>query len=92
MNSAIEQIKKECKSLKGRVLHSISYTSDERNNAENIEWANQLFEEDKNFSQYIEFESILRSSSHDEQQIWIWSWSFARTDGGDWILLTHGYG
>ncbi len=64
IDSAIEIIKKQFASFKGCELHSLSYMPDEEcNNADNIEWMNDLRTEDNKeaFTQCIAFKSSFRS-------------------------------
>ena len=60
IDSAIEIIKKQFASFEGCELHSLSYMPDEEcNNADNIEWMNDLRTEDNKeaFTQCIAFKS-----------------------------------
>lgn len=81
------------------VLH-ISYSSDDECNSRNISWLNELAEA-KNlsdeFTQCIMFESDFHTSKsapgnwnadtdYDDYQWWL-----ARTDNGEWELLSWGY-
>lgn len=69
MDAAIEVIKDEFAAWEGCELHSISYTSDECNSKENIDWVNSLREdgsitvtnESAEFTQCIEFVSDFHS-------------------------------
>ena len=64
IDSAIEIIKKQFASFEGCELHSLSYMPDEEcNNADNIEWMNNLRTDDNKeaFTQSITFESSFRS-------------------------------
>ena len=64
IDSAIEIIKKQFASFEGCELHSLSYMPDEEcNNADNIEWMNDLRTDDNKeaFTQCIAFESSFRS-------------------------------
>lgn len=62
MDAAIELIENEFSTWDGFELHSISYTSDECNSEENIEWVNDLGDENTEFTQCIEFVSDFHSS------------------------------
>lgn len=99
MDGAIKLIKKEFATWDwdGCELHSISYTSDECNSEENLEWMNRLRKEDIEFTQCIEFVSDFHSPK-DGGGCWAedceypdWQWWLARTDNGDWNLMTWGY-
>ena len=99
IDSAIEIIKKQFASFEGCELHSLSYMSDEEcNNADNIEWMNDL-RTDANkeaFTQCIAFESSFRSpkkggGAWEANEEYTWSWWLARSEGGEWNLMTWGY-
>lgn len=100
MNAAIEEIKKEFSSFEGCELHSLSYSSDENcNNAENIAWMNDLEKANDNkevFTQCISFDSSFRSPKKGggawaANEEYTWSWWLARSEGGEWKLMTWGY-
>ena len=99
IDSAIEIIKKQFASFEGCELHSLSYMSDEEcNNADNIEWMNDLRTEDNKeaFTQCIAFESSFRSpkkggGAWEANEEYTWSWWLARSEGGEWNLMTWGY-
>ena len=96
MDAAIAQIRAEFDTWEGCELHSIRYTGDEHNNADNIKWMNEL-SEGKIFTQCIEFESDFHSPKNGgaweaDAEYTNWQWWLSRTDGGDWKLLTWGYG
>ena len=99
IDSAIEIIKKQFASFEGCELHSLSYMSDEEcNNADNIEWMNDLRTDDNKeaFTQCIAFESSFRSpkkggGAWEANEEYTWSWWLARSEGGEWNLMTWGY-
>ena len=100
MNAAIEIIKKEFNTWQGCELHSLSYISDEScNNVDNIAWMNDLEEANdakELFTQCIMFESSFRSpkkggGAWNANEEYTWSWWLARSEGGDWKLMTWGY-
>lgn len=100
MNAAIEIIKKEFNTWQGCEMHSLSYISDEAcNNADNIAWMNDLEEANdakEVFTQCIMFESSFRSpkkggGAWNANEEYTWSWWLARSEGGDWKLMTWGY-
>ena len=99
IDSAIEIIKKQFASFEGCELHSLSYMPDEEcNNADNIEWMNNLRTDDNKeaFTQCIAFESSFRSpekggGAWEANEEYTWSWWLARSDGGEWNLMTWGY-
>lgn len=98
MDAAIEVIEKEFATWKGCELHSISYESDECNDEENIDWMNELGDENAEFTQCIEFVSDFHSpkSGGDaweaDYEYTDWEWWLARTDNGEWNLMTWGWG
>ncbi len=96
MDAAISLIEKEFKTWQGCELHSIRYVGDECNSAENIEWMNEL-NEDQNYTECIEFLSDFHSPKKGggaweaDSEYTNWQWWLARPEGGDWELLTWGY-
>lgn len=100
MDAAIKIIMKEFEAFEGCELHSLSYTSDEEcNTAENIAWMNQCKAKDdpEAFTQCIAFDSSFHSPKTDfgawnpDEEYTDWSWWLARSDGGEWKLMTYGY-
>ena len=100
MDAAIKIIMKEFEAFEGCELHSLSYTSDEEcNTAENIAWINQCKAKDdpEVFTQCIAFNSSFHSPKTDsgawnpDEEYTDWSWWLARSDGGEWKLMTYGY-
>ena len=99
MDAAIDVIRKQFSSFAGCELHSLSYMSDEEcNNADNIEWMNDLRPDDNGevFTQCIAFDSSFRSpkkggGAWEANEEYTWSWWLARSEGGEWKLMTWGY-
>lgn len=99
MDAAIDVIKKQFRSFVGCELLSLSYMSDEEcNGADNVEWMNELRTEDQKeaFTQCIAFHSSFRSpkdggGAWEADQEYTWSWWLARSEGGQWKLMTWGY-
>lgn len=100
MNAAIELIKKEFDTWNGYELHSISYSSDDECSESNIAWMNELEaanDEKKIFTQCIMFKSDFHSPKkgggawNADDEYTDWQWWLARTDGGQWKLMTWGY-
>lgn len=99
MDAAIDVIKKQFRSFAGCELQSLSYMSDEEcNGADNVEWMNDLRTEDQKeaFTQCIAFHSSFRSpkdggGAWEADQEYTWSWWLARSEGGQWKLMTWGY-
>ena len=100
MDAAIKIIMKEFEAFEGCELHSLSYASDEEcNTAENIAWMNQCKAKDdpEAFTQCIAFDSSFHSPKTDsgawnpDEEYTDWYWWLARSDGGEWKLMTYGY-
>lgn len=100
MNAAIELIKKEFDTWNGCELHSISYSSDDECSESNIAWMNELeAANDKKeiFTQCIMFKSDFHSPKkgggawNEDDEYTDWQWWLARTNGGQWKLMTWGY-
>ena len=101
MDAAIDLIVKEFGSWEGCELHSISYSSDDECNTEdNISWMNNLEEANdaqEAFTQCIMFTSAFHSPKegggawNPDQEYTGWQWWLARSDGGEWKLMTWGY-
>lgn len=100
MDSAIGLIKDEFSTWEGCELHSISYSSDDECNAENVSWMNELAKGqdlEANFTQCIMFKSDFHSPKkgggawNADEEYTNWQWWLARNDGGEWHMLTWGY-
>ena len=103
MDSAITLIKEMFSKWDGCELHTIRYTDDDYcNTEENIAWLNELAEGrdyEPNFTQCIAFFSSFhspKSKDHNttfntDSEYEDWSWYLARSDGGEWKLVTFGY-
>ena len=105
MDAAIAVIRAEFDTWKGCELHSIRFAGDDANSADNIKWMNELKEGQKKegpaYTQCIEFISDFHSPKDEadlkdtawegDQEYKDWQWYLARTEGGDWTLLTWGY-
>lgn len=97
MDAAIALIREEFgKWDEGCELHSIRYASDECVTEENLRWMNDLGE-DQNYTQVIEFLSDYHSpvdavgAWEPDTEYTDWQWWLARTEGGEWELMTSGY-
>ena len=97
MNAAIEIIKNEFNSWDGCELHSLSYSSDDYcNSTDIIAWMNELEEANdatEEFTQCIMFESSFHSpkkggGAWNADEEYTWSWWLARSEGGEWKLMT----
>ena len=94
MDSAIDKIIEEFDTWDGCVMYDIKYAGDECNTEDNIAWMNQLGDD---YTQCIEFISDFHSpveaygaweadTDYNDYQWWL-----ARTDNGEWNLMTWGY-
>ena len=100
MDAAIRLIQEEFSTWEGCELHSIAYSSDDECSAENLSWMNDLEEANdakETFTQCIMFTSEFHSPKNGggawnpDQEYTGWQWWLARTDGGQWKLMTWGY-
>ena len=98
--AAAEMIQQEFAGWNGCELHQLWYTSDDQCNADNVKWMNELAEGqglEPNFVQCIQFKSNFHSPVEPEgawepdKEYMNWEWWLARTDGGEWHLMTWGY-
>ena len=96
MDEAIAVILAEFDTWEGCEMHSIRYTSDETNSAENIAWLN-AHREGHAYTQCIEFLSDFHSpveaygAWNPDEEYTGWNWWLGRTDGGSWELVDWGY-
>ena len=100
MSAAIDKILNEFSKMEGCELHSLSYSSDDVcSDADNISWMNDLEKANdakETFSQCIMFNSSFRSpikgsGAWEPNEEYTWSWWLARSEGGEWKLMTWGY-
>lgn len=97
MDAAIALIQNEFSTWEGCELHEIRYISDECSSEENIEWMNDLGDGNTEFTQCIEFESDFHSPKNGggaweaDTEYRNWQWWLARTDDGEWNLMTWGF-
>lgn len=100
MNQAIAKIIDKFNSFEGCKLYSLSYISDDKcNNKDNIQWMNDLELANDNkeiFTQCIAFKSSFRSPKNgggawNANSEYNWSWWLARSENGEWKLMTFGY-
>lgn len=96
MEKAVEVIFNEFKTWKGCKLYTIEYMGD-KESEENLDYCNDL-KENKNFDECVVFESSFHSPKqgdlgfNPDQDYNGWTWYLARTNGGQWQLVTYGYG
>lgn len=96
MNSAIEKIFSEFRGYDGCILDSITYLGDEISREE-LKYCNSLADE-KTYDECIVFTSVYHTSQFINdpvleagETIEGWDWYLARTNGGEWDLVTYGY-
>ena len=98
LEAAAVQAKCEFATFAGCELHSLRYAGDEFNTPENLAWMNSL-DEGKNYTQVCKFLADFHSPvANDQPTAWNldteytdYQWWLARTDDGDWQLLSFGY-
>lgn len=100
MDAAIELIKKEFSTWDGCELHSISYSTDDECSEFNIAWMNEMekaTDAEETFTQCIMFKSNFHSplnggsGFNPDEEYTDWQWWLARSEGGQWKLMTYGY-
>ena len=96
MKSAISLILDEFSTWEGCELHSIRYGTDACDSEENVRWMNEL-KEGQSYTHCIEFYSDFHSPVRDagaweqDEEYTDWEWWLARSDDGEWELLSWGY-
>ena len=94
--AAMVRILDQFDTWEGCEMHSIRYAGDACNSEENLQWMNDLGNGDA-FSQCIEFVSDFHSPKEAygawkaDSEYTEWQWWLARSEGGDWELMTWGY-
>ena len=94
MDDAIKLIKDQFYSWEGCKLYSIYYTDDSFCQRE-IEYVNTLADDGVTYTECIVFRTRFRSpvfggGAWNANFEYDWSWYLARTEGGEWDLLTWG--
>ena len=99
MADAVRVIKETFETdFSGCKLQSITYAGDECNSDENKAWLSSL-SETKTYTEVIEFKMDFHSPEKSEdagafnpdQDYKAYQWWLARTNGGDWEVVTYGY-
>ena len=100
MDAAVDVIMAEFDTWTGCAMNAVTYAGDECNTEENIQWLNSL-KEGANYTQCIEFLTDFHSPVNEEdlkETAWEpdtdytdYQWWLARTDGGQWELVSWGY-
>ena len=100
MAAAIIEIRKEFDTWEGCELHSITYGSDAACSEDNIAWMNELEaanDAQETFFQCIMFKSDFHSPKNGggaweaDAEYTDWQWWLARSENGQWKLVTWGY-
>lgn len=103
MDEAIALIQEQFAKWKECEMHNLRYAGDECNSEENIKWMNELIEargyKDKCvyciefFSDFYVSKDARKYNStfNPDYEYKDWQWWLARTDKGEWELLTWGY-
>ena len=96
MKDAVKIIKKQFGNWKGCKLKNIRYAGDTCNNEENLKWMQNL-RPNENFVQCIEFLSDFyvgkktNTTFNPDSEYKDWQWWLARSENGNWQLVTFGY-
>lgn len=97
LDAAIKVIQEEISMWEGVTLKDIRYAGDETSNEKNLAWMNEL-ESGKNYTQVCEFLTDIEVDENAPEGPWEagqtykdYTWFLARTDGGEWNLMTWGY-
>ena len=102
MDSAIALINDQIGQWEGVELKSLRYAGDEAMTEENVAWLNELEGADSEnpFTQVIEFVSDFHVGADIDQTVLTfepdtdytdYQWWLARTEGGEWQLMSMGY-
>lgn len=96
MDAAIALIKARIATWDGVALHSVRYAGDEANSDKNLAMLNDL-QAGQSYTQCIEFFTDLHSPVRGggawmpDREYTDWQWWLARTEGGDWQIVSWGY-
>ena len=95
LQDAVRMIREKVAGWKGCKLYSIWYAGDETC-LEELNYCNTLNNGLEPYTQCLVFQTNFRSpifggGAWQANMVYHWSWYFARTDGGEWELLTWGY-
>ena len=97
LDAAIKVVRDEIGMWEGVTLKDIRYAGDEASTKENLAWMNEL-ESGKNCTQVCELLTDIEVDKDAPAGAWEagktykdYTWWLARTDGGEWSLMTWGY-
>ena len=93
--SAARLISDTVNSFEGCKLYAVKYEGDEVSQ-KNLEYCNSLAADGVTYSESIVFTSyfcspIFNAGAWNPNDLYSWSWYLARTNGGEWEILTYGY-
>ena len=93
--SAARLISDTVNSFEGCKLYAVEYEGDEVSQ-KNLEYCNSLAADGVTYSESIVFTSYFRSpifnaGAWNPNDLYSWSWYLARTNSGEWEILTYGY-
>lgn len=93
--SAAKLISNTVESFEGCKLYAVKYEGDEVSK-KNLEYCNSLAADGITYSESIVFTSYFRSpifnaGAWNPNDLYSWSWYLARTNDGEWEILTYGY-
>ena len=93
--SAARLISDTVNSFEGCKLYAVKFEGDEVSQ-KNLEYCNSLAADGVTYSESIVFTSYFRSpifnaGAWNPNDLYSWSWYLARTNGGEWEILTYGY-
>lgn len=101
MDAAVAAIRAEFDTWEGCEFQALRYAGDESASQENLEWMNELRKDGEAFTQCIEFLGDFHSPKDEaasfalgleaDREYQDWQWWLARSEGGDWQLMTWGY-
>ena len=93
--AAAKLISDTVESFEGCKLYAVKNEGDEVSK-KNLEYCNRLSADGVTYSESIVFTSyflspIFNAGAWNPNDLYSWSWYLARTNGGDWEILTYGY-
>ena len=98
--SAMDKVLEEFNTWSGCELISLSYAGDDASTEEKLDWVNEL-DEEAGYEQVMELLMDFHSPTDEadlEGTAWNpdsdytgYEWWLARTEGGEWVIVTHGF-
>ena len=95
LTAAVEMIQDKVNSMRGCKLYSLSYKGDEYC-VQELDDCNSLKKDGEPFTECVVFDSCFRSpvfggDGLNANYIYDWDWYLARTENGQWEIITFGY-